>query len=287
MDDLKLREIAEELWKRYRDDKKPFFTKGRRFPDIDDNFLEEDLIKKLLLPNYWNANFNSPEHVLRVLKKLSKLVYSGICPYLNNEEDALKYAVGALDKLPAIRNILMKDVAAAYKRDQAARNYAVIIRTYPGLRAITIHRFAYELYRLGAGDYARGLAERIHTRTGIDVHPGAKIGKSFFIDHGTGTVIGETAEIGDNVLIYQGVTLGYYCYQEDDDGTWIKGKKRHPTIGNNVVIGAGTKIFGPVNIGNNLKIGANAWITKDIPSGGTVYIDPPELRQKNKEDSAG
>jgi len=186
-----------------------------------------------------------------------------------------------LEKLPEIRSMLSSDIEAAYSGDPAAVSTEEVILSYPCVLAITTYRIAHELYLSGVPLIPRIMSEHIHSQTGIDIHPGAKIGKSFFIDHGTGVVIGETAEIGDNVKLYQGVTLGALSFPKDEKGNIIKGRKRHPTIGNNVVIYSGATLLGAETvIGDNVIIGGNVWITSSVPSGTRITIAAPELKYK-------
>ncbi len=168
------------------------------------------------------------------------------------------------EELPRLQNLAISDIQAAYTGDPAAKNYYEIMLCYPGLLAITLQRMAHFLYENNLQLIARIITEHAHSLTGIDIHPGAKIGKSFFIDHGTGVVIGETTEIGDNVKIYQGVTLGAKSFPKDENGFAKKGLKRHPTVGDNVTIYAGAAILGPVKIAPGKVVAANTWITEDI-----------------------
>jgi serine O-acetyltransferase len=171
-----------------------------------------------------------------------------------------------LEKIPQIRANLSRDIQAAHDGDPAAQSTDEVILSYPCTVAIATYRIAHELYVKGVPLVPRIMTEFAHSRTGIDIHPGARIGKNFFIDHGTGVVIGETTEIGDNVKIYQGVTLGALSFPKDDKGQIIKGRKRHPTVGNNVVIYSGATILGGATIiGDGAVIGGNAWITSSIP----------------------
>ncbi|MEM3955653.1 MAG: serine O-acetyltransferase EpsC [Candidatus Bathyarchaeia archaeon] len=187
-----------------------------------------------------------------------------------------------LEKLPEIRAMLIGDVQAAYDGDPAAKSTDEVILSYPCVLAIATYRIAHELYIRGVPLIPRIMTEYAHSITGIDIHPGAKIGRNFFIDHGTGVVIGETAEIGDNVKIYQGVTLGALSFPRDERGKIIKGLKRHPTVGDNVVIYSGATILGGETvIGNDAVIGGNAWITSSIPPGTKVIVAPPKLYYKN------
>ncbi len=188
-----------------------------------------------------------------------------------------------LEKIPEIRALLRGDIQAAYDGDPAAKSTDEVILSYPCVLAIATYRIAHELYIRGIPLVPRIMSEHAHSITGIDIHPGAKIGKNFFIDHGTGVVIGETAEIGDDVKIYQGVTLGALSFPKDEKGRIIKGRKRHPTLGNNVVIYSGaTLLGGETIIGDDAVIGGNVWITSSIPPGTKVTIAPPELRYKKR-----
>ena len=191
-----------------------------------------------------------------------------------------------LEKIPEIRSLLSGDIEAAYDGDPAAMSAEEVILSYPCVLAITTYRISHELYLRGVPLIPRIMSEHVHSLTGIDIHPGARIGKNFFIDHGTGVVIGETSEIGDNVKIYQGVTLGALSFLKDEKGHIIKGRKRHPTIGNNVVIYSGATLLGAdAVIGDNVVIGGNVWITSPVASGTKITIAPPEQnirREKNQ-----
>ena len=189
-----------------------------------------------------------------------------------------------LEKIPEIRSLLSGDIEAAYNGDPAAVSAEEVILSYPCVLAITTYRIAHELYLRGVPLIPRIMSEHVHSQTGIDIHPGAKIGKNFFIDHGTGVVIGETTEIGDNVKIYQGVTLGALSFPKDEKGCLIRGRKRHPTVGNNVVIYSGATLLGAdAVVGNDVVIGGNVWITSRVASGTTITIAPPELKYKKKK----
>lgn len=179
-----------------------------------------------------------------------------------------------LEKLPEIRDVIMTDVQAAYEGDPAAKSTDEIIITYPCFKAISIYRIAHELYLMQIPVLPRLMTEYGHRLTGIDIHPGATIGKYFFIDHGTGVVIGETTVIGEHVKLYQHVTLGAKSFDVNDDGTLVKGIKRHPNIGNNVVIYAGATILGgDTFIGDDCVIGGNVWLTSSLNPGETVYYE--------------
>jgi serine O-acetyltransferase len=180
--------------------------------------------------------------------------------------------------LPRLRTVLDSDVQAAYLGDPAARSVDEVLLCYPCLIAVIHHRIAHELYRLGAPLVARIISEIANSRTGIDIHPGAIIGHSFFIDHGTGVVIGETAVIGNNVRLYQAVTLGAKSFPSEADGRLTKGIARHPIVEDNVIIYSGATILGRVTIGQGSVIGGNVWITTDVPQGTTVTVSVADMR---------
>lgn len=189
--------------------------------------------------------------------------------------EALATAVEFSSRLPAIQELLIADAQAAFDGDPAARHLAEIIATYPGFHATLVFRLAHELFVLGVPLLPRLMTEMAHSETGIDIHPGATIGKSFFIDHGTGVVIGETTVIGDRVTIYQGVTLGALNFPHDQTGQIIRGQKRHPTIGDDVVIYSGATILGGNTvIGEGSIIGGNVWITESVPPFSKVTAEP-------------
>lgn len=173
-------------------------------------------------------------------------------------------------ELPTLRRILDTDVMAAYHGDPAAKSVDEVLLCYPGVMAIVHHRIAHLLYKEGLTLLARIVSELAHSDTGIDIHPGAQIGSSFFIDHGTGVVIGETAIIGERVRIYQAVTLGAKRFESDDQGKLLKGQARHPIVEDDVVIYAGATILGRITIGAGSTIGGNVWITRSLPPGSNV-----------------
>ena len=173
-------------------------------------------------------------------------------------------------QLPAIRALLVSDIQAAFAGDPAAQHITEILLCYPGVWAMTHHRLAHALHRLGVPLLARFINEIAHSLTGIDIHPGAQIGPSFFIDHGTGVVIGETAIIGERVRLYQAVTLGAKSFATDQDGALVKGNARHPIVEDDVVIYAGATILGRVTIGRGSVIGGNVWLTHSVPPGSSV-----------------
>ena len=195
------------------------------------------------------------------------------------EELAKQKTIALLASLPRLRELLATDVQAAYDGDPAAQGLDEIILCYPGLRAITVHRLAHELYALDVPFIPRMMAEWSHNRTGIDIHPGATIGPSFFIDHGTGVVIGETTEIAAHVKLYQGVTLGALSFPKDDSGQLVRGQKRHPTIEEGVVIYANATVLGGETvIGARSVIGASVSLIQSVPPNTVVTIEKPQLK---------
>ena len=179
--------------------------------------------------------------------------------------------------MPELRKILALDVQAAYDGDPACKSLDEVIFCYPGLEAVTVYRLAHILHGLGVPLVPRMMTEWAHSRTGIDIHPGAQIGRYFFIDHGTGVVIGETTEIGEWVKLYQGVTLGALSFAADAEGNLVRGKKRHPTIEDRVVIYANATILGGETvIGRGSVIGSSVWLTRSVAAGTTVTMESPQ-----------
>lgn len=199
-------------------------------------------------------------------------------------QEAESLAESFMARLPAIRQMLQTDVTAAYEGDPAASSTMEVVLAYPGLQAIAVHRLAHAFYELKIPVLPRVMSEIAHSRTGIDIHPGATIGERFFIDHGTGVVIGETTVIGKNVKLYQGVTLGALSFPKDEaTGMLMKGHKRHPNVEDNVVIYAGATILGgDTTIGHDSEIGGNVWLMDSIPPFSRVYNQTPFPRVKTR-----
>ena len=190
--------------------------------------------------------------------------------------DSKKIGADFVAALPEVKRLVETDVQAAYDGDPAATSRMEVVMAYPGLYAVTIHRLAHILYKLKVPIVPRVMSELAHSKTGIDIHPGATIGERFFIDHGTGVVIGETTVIGRNVRLYQGVTLGGLSFDKDANGALVKGLKRHPNIEDNVVIYANATILGGnTTIGHDSEIGGNVWIKESVPPYSRVYNKPP------------
>jgi serine O-acetyltransferase len=205
-------------------------------------------------------------------------------PQLDFEAIAQEKTIALLNGLPELRRLLELDVQAAFEGDPAARGYHEIIFCYPGLEAVTVYRVAHELLLLGVPLIPRIMTEYAHAKTGIDIHPGARIGQGFFIDHGTGVVIGETCDIGVNVKLYQGVTLGALSFPRDATGKIIRGKKRHPTLEDDVVVYANATILGgDSTIGHHAVIGSNVWLTHGVAPYTVVSLEKPSLRMKGPQ----
>jgi serine O-acetyltransferase len=259
-----------------------------------------ELLTELLFPGYTgkrvvtksNVNFVTGDILYQVYTELSEQIERACkyrcrmtnCETGNCREMAEEVTRRLLIQLPEIRELLKGDVRAAFDGDPAAQSYEEIVISYPCIIAIATYRIAHELYLTDVPLIPRIMAECAHARTGIDIHPGATIGKNFFIDHGTGVVIGETSIIGENVKIYQGATLGALSFRKDERGRIIKGGKRHPTIEDNVTIYAEATILGDVTIGKGAVIGGNVWIKESVPPGVTVTTGKSDLVYiKNKK----
>lgn len=194
-------------------------------------------------------------------------------------EHARKLAGMIVSKLPALREVLVSDIQAAYDGDPAAGSLDEVVLSYPGVRAITVHRIAHQLHVMGVPMLPRIMTEWAHSTTGADIHPGATIGKRFFIDHATGVVIGETSHIGEGVKVYQGVTLGAISHPRDDEGNIIRNAKRHPTVENDVTLYANATVLGGNTVvGEGCIVGGSVFITKSIPARTRVGVKAPELK---------
>lgn len=255
---------------------------GEQMPSVENTKKIIELLREILFPGYFGysaLNSGNMKSYLGVnLDKLYTLltlqIKRGMCFDCNIEdtEDCNKcsaessdIALRFINNIPQIRQMLSTDVIAAFNGDPAAKSYGEIIFCYPCIRALTNYRIANELLKLGVPLIPRIISELAHSETGIDIHPGAQIDEYFAIDHGTGVVIGETAVIGKNVKIYQGVTLGAKSFPLDENGNPIKGIPRHPIVEDNVVIYAGATILGRITVGKNSMIGGNLWITDNVP----------------------
>ncbi len=243
-------------------------------------------LRTALFPGYYGTTRITPEslpyHVSANLDTIYRLLMEqirrGICFICADTKSVCAQCGGDaeeksrlfIEELPAIRNLLAGDVKAAYEGDPAAKSPGEAIFCYPSVTAMTNHRIAHALYRLEVPLIPRIISEMAHSRTGIDIHPGADIGEEFFIDHGTGVVIGETCVIGKRCRLYQGVTLGALSFAKDDQGVLVKGQPRHPILEDNVTVYAGATILGRITIGGGSIIGGNVWLTHSVPEGSRI-----------------
>lgn len=244
-------------------------------------------LQSLMFPNYFRVSgrhegeegdlYTWAYHSLRDLFTKCLPLFDKGC-----ERDADELAMEFLDKLPGIKSLLISDANAIYEGDPAALSCEEVLICYPGFYAISIHRLAHAMYQMQIPLLPRIMSEYAHEKTGIDIHPGASIGRRFCIDHGTGIVIGETARLGDDVKLYQGVTLGAKSFSLDEEGKPVKGVHRHPTIGNDVVIYANAVILGgDTVVGDHCVIGGSVWLTESIPDNTIIYYDG-ENKIRNK-----
>lgn len=222
-----------------------------------------------------------PSREIRISDSLE--IFEKVLLRLGTESEEVATIVSDfLSKLTTVEAILETDITAAYDGDPAAKSREEIMLSYPGFEAISIHRMAHELYNMDVPILPRLMSEIAHSMTGIDIHPGAKIGPYFFIDHGTGVVVGETATLGHHVKLYQGVTIGAKSFKVNEDGSLVKGNKRHPDIGNHVVVYAGATILGGnTYIGDHCVIGGNVWLTRSVGPSRTL-IAPQAVEELDK-----
>ena len=232
-------------------------------------------LQSLLFPGYFLLDDCPP---LSVEEQLRRIAYhlerqiEAACRFLGDAADPRALCDAFIEELPHIKALLLKDIVALYNGDPAAKCHEEVLLCYPGFLAICIYRLAHQLYKLGVPLLPRIMTEYAHEKTGIDIHAGATIGEYFFIDHGTGIVVGETTVIGDHVKLYQGVTLGAKSFELDENGNPVKDIKRHPNIGNTVIIYANATILGgSTTVGDNCVIGANVWLTHSVGPGQVVY----------------
>jgi serine O-acetyltransferase len=289
----KIENLVGEITRTYKGDSGINFIEASNLP-VRDKIVEIlDLFNELLFPGYTGKRTVTKSNINYIVIDILYHVYTELAGQIERAykyrcrmekcdtgdcramaEDATEHV---LTQLPKIREMLKGDVGAAFDGDPAAKSYEEVVISYPCIAAIATYRIAHELYLKEVPLIPRIMTECAHAKTGIDIHPGAKIGKNFFIDHGTGVVIGETTVIGDNVKIYQGVTLGALSFPKDERGKIIKGGKRHPTIEDNVIIYAEATILGDVVIGKNAVIGGNVWIKESVPAGVTVTTPKADL----------
>lgn len=294
LDHDKAASLVKALLATYKDDSGTNFIEVSNLPFQQKVIEILDMLRELLFPGYTgsrtvtqsNLEFIVGDLLCKVNDELTEQVeraYRHACRIKQCEDcDCRKKAQDAvyqlLSQLPKIRELLKTDVAAAFDGDPAAKSFEEIVLSYPGLAAIATHRIAHELYKQEVPLIPRMMSEWSHRLTGIDIHPGATIGERFFIDHGTGVVIGETTIIGRNVRLYQGVTLGALRFKTDENGRIQKGGKRHPTVEDDVVISAEATVLGDITIGKGAVIGSNTWVQDSVPPAMTVKMESPELK---------
>ncbi len=261
------------------------FDSGVKMPSLQALGEFMTRLRAVFFPGFYSVPFASEvsqryhlsANLDSIYRLLAQQIESGHCISNSETMDCAKNVVDChalaakfMDKLPHIRAMLEGDVQAAYEGDPAAKSPGETIFCYPSIQVMTNHRIAHELYKLNVPLIPRIISEMAHAATGIDIHPGAQIGDNFFIDHGTGVVIGETCIIGNGCRLYQGVTLGALSFPKEEDGTLTKGLARHPILEDDVVVYAGATILGRVTIGRGSMIGGNVWITRDVAAGSKV-----------------
>ncbi len=249
------------------DDKNAEALPDRR--DIIDALKE---IQVVMLPDYFHFHGLSMEEALNQAEITLHKAIDTVYAYHKTKADTDQIITSFVESMPDMKKLMMTDIQAIYDGDPAAKSKSEVILCYPGFYAIMIYRIAHVLYELRVPYIPRVMSEYAHGKTGIDINPGAKIGTYFCIDHGTGIVVGETAVIGDHVKLYQGVTIGAKSFELDENGFPVKGGKRHPNIGNNVIVYSNATILGgDTCIGDNCIIGGSVWLTHSVEEGRTVY----------------
>lgn len=276
---------------------------SRPLPSRDSMAAIIEGLRAVLFPGYFGLS-ELGAHSLRyhigsqmdwIQRSLAEQVKRGLCFICEKEESGLCHECEKqaktitrkfLSRLGRIRHLLATDVQAAFEGDPAATSPDEAIFCYPGVQAITNYRLAHELHQLGVPLIPRFITEQAHSQTGIDIHPGARIGESFFIDHGTGVVIGQTCVIGKRVRLYQGVTLGAKSFPKEKGGTLIKGIDRHPIVEDDVIIYSGATILGRITIGRGTIIGGNVWLTESVPPGSRLTQSLPRENHGSQRRSA-
>jgi len=295
---LDIESLADQIVSTYQDDSGTNFIDVRNLPVREKIIHILELLLEVLFPGFrglrkvTRENVRSVVHELLVIlsRELKEQIELALrhecklkeCPTSDCSVMAGCHANELLKRIPSIRQVLRTDVVAAYDGDPAAKSFEEIVISYPYISAIAIHRLAHEMYRMEIPLIPRIMSEYAHSQTGIDIHPGARIGNYFFIDHGTGVVIGETAVIGSRVKIYQGVTLGAVSFPKDERGQIIRDQKRHPKLEDEVTVYAEATILGDITIGKGAIIGGNVWIRESVPPQTVVAVSRPEAFYKKK-----
>jgi serine O-acetyltransferase len=296
--------LVDAMLASYRRDARGQHVNRRFLPSRDEIHDIVERLLELFYPGYYGrqdlTDENLPFHVGNLLstlrEKLERQIETCLCFAREAAgtgaggcaESARQASAALLGRLPAIRDALILDVQAAYDGDPAAQSLDEVILAYPGFRAITVHRVAHELYRLGVPLMPRILSEWAHTETGADIHPGASIGESFFIDHATGVVVGETSTIGRGVKLYQGVTLGALSHPRDAEGRVVRQTKRHPSVEDGATLYAHATVLGGATVvGAESIVGGSVFLTRSVPPGSKVAMKPPELSVRGAEPPPG
>lgn len=295
---LDFESLVSEIVSTYRDGSGINFIDVRSLPEREKIIHILGLLLELLFPGYGGVRKITHENVRSVIHELLVILRRDLkeqielslrhecklkdCPTGDCSDLASIYANELLKRIPAVRQVLKTDIQAAYDGDPAAKSFEEIVISYPCILAIAVHRMAHELYQMQVPLIPRIMSEYAHSQTGIDIHPGARIGTYFFIDHGTGVVIGETAVIGSRVKVYQGVTLGALSFPRDERGEIIRHQKRHPTLEDEVTVYAEATILGDITIGKGAIIGGNVWMRESVPPQTIVTISRPEAFYKKK-----
>ena len=294
--------LVEGMLESYRRDPRAQHVNRRFLPSRDEILEVVELLLQLFYPGYFGRQDLNDEnlafHVGNLLSTLrekverqvgSCLSFAAECGERESDScavEARRIAAAFLDRLPAVRDALVLDVQAAYDGDPAAASLDEVILAYPGMLAVTVHRVAHELHVMGVPLMPRIMSEWAHSRTGADIHPGATIGSSFFIDHATGVVVGETSRIGARVKLYQGVTLGAISIPRDERGRVIRDTKRHPTVEDGVTIYANATVLGgDTVVGADSVVGGSVFVTESVPGSTRVAVRPPEMTLRSKSDA--
>jgi serine O-acetyltransferase len=299
--DPQLSSIVDALLESYRSDPRGHHIDRHYLPSRTEILESVQLMLQLLYPGYFgrqgltseNVGYHTGVLVSTLRDKLEGQIELCLSHQAETEKLATsecptqsrKVANAFLARLPALRQALLDDVQAAFDGDPAATNLDEVILAYPGLLAVTVYRIAHELHEMGVPLMPRIMTEWAHSETGADIHPGAKIGKSFFIDHATGVVVGETTRIGANVKLYQGVTLGALSHPRDERGRVIRNTKRHPTVEDGVTVYANATVLGgETALGTGSVVGGSVFLTESVPARSRVAIKAPELRVLTHDD---
>jgi serine O-acetyltransferase len=298
-EESELPQLVERMLASYRGDPRAQHVNRRFLPSREEILEIVRVLLELFYPGYHGRQDLTDEnlafHVGTLLstlrEKLQRQIETCLCfaaecdgaPTDDRRDAARRLTSALLARLPAVREALILDVQAAYDGDPAATSLDEVILAYPGMLAVTVHRVAHELYVMGVPLMPRIMSEWAHSRTGCDIHPGARIGRSFFIDHSTGVVVGETTTIGSNVKLYQGVTLGALSIPRDARGRVIRDTKRHPTVEDGVTIYANATVLGGNTvIGSDAVVGGSVFVTESVPPATRVALRPPEMTLRTK-----